>query len=432
VSGYQLQTQQQGAIASSGSVEALPDYGPNSEQEVGIQGPESATPLLDEAEGREAGTDLGDCGFVFGAENEVGAADGPADPQLVQFLSMRFAQAGFTPSTGIGNFDVSYVPADGRLTATVNLELFFEGAWTEEEQKHYVAEFRYQIESVWNASPAPIRCRKPGWEGVVATPRIFANAFIEGTGSTRPGYQVTVRRGDRSGGGLNNYRPPVRERWWGPGQLDLDEGQVEDRESGQTVTEAELARVRGLVDGHRLAANRTATGWSLDPSSARELAPLAQKMTPGFPSTPPVPIGIVGWGGTDCMDEVEQGLHDAGARNRLDPGYSGNQPGELSLRVDPTNSYRLNPPRTDFNLAAHEFGHMLGLWDEYEGAELHGVSEEQQRLVNESGAEPIAIDQDTTSVMSEGKDVLPAHYVTLWEALTKLTAGFVSPSQWEL
>jgi hypothetical protein len=91
-------------------------------------------------------------------------------------------------------------------------------------------------------------------------------------------------------------------------------------------------------------------------------------------------------------------------------------------------------PRTQHNYLIHEIGHMLGIHDEYAAAdeEGHGMDPAQERLVRESGADQHPIDTNTTSVMSHGKDVLPAHYVTLWEALGKMTVAFLRPTDWQL
>jgi hypothetical protein len=38
----------------------------------------------------------------------------------------------------------------------------------------------------------------------------------------------------------------------------------------------------------------------------------------------------------------------------------------------------------------------------------------------------------TTSQMSKGTDVLPAHFATVWEALGMCTGPFVKPEDWRL
>lgn len=42
------------------------------------------------------------------------------------------------------------------------------------------------------------------------------------------------------------------------------------------------------------------------------------------------------------------------------------------------------------------------------------------------------VNVDSTSVMANGKDVLPAHYVTLWEALAQMTSQYLAPTDWQL
>ena len=92
------------------------------------------------------------------------------------------------------------------------------------------------------------------------------------------------------------------------------------------------------------------------------------------------------------------------------------------------------PKEADYNASVHEIGHMLGLQDEYAAAdeEGHGMSKAHQQLLDASGVDQHLIDADTTSIMSSGKDVMPAHYVTLWEALGQMTSGFLQPKEWKL
>lgn len=83
-----------------------------------------------------------------------------------------------------------------------------------------------------------------------------------------------------------------------------------------------------------------------------------------------------------------------------------------------------------FSYAAHEVGYMLGNPDEYEGGESEGTAE-HEKLVEASGAGEVIRDADTSSVMSKGGDVLPAHLATAWEALGRVTAKYLAPSDWK-
>jgi hypothetical protein len=119
--------------------------------------------------------------------------------------------------------------------------------------------------------------------------------------------------------------------------------------------------------------------------------------------------------------------------------------------------------------AAHEFGHMLGLMDEYYGAKSDTVVKQMisdgllppdtrgdhltanppttnvqetkgqmasTKLFQDTGlATPDFTLQDqakSTSMMTGGYELWPQHYVTVWEALTKLTAGEIAAKYWKL
>ncbi len=71
-----------------------------------------------------------------------------------------------------------------------------------------------------------------------------------------------------------------------------------------------------------------------------------------------------------------------------------------------------------FPIAAHEFGHMLGLSDEYEQAD----AEARQHIAdaNEIGIKPPAFGKNTASLMSMGDDFLPFHYITFRKAILKM------------
>ncbi|MBI5876793.1 MAG: DUF4157 domain-containing protein [Chloroflexi bacterium] len=118
--------------------------------------------------------------------------------------------------------------------------------------------------------------------------------------------------------------------------------------------------------------------------------------------------------------------------------------------------------------AAHEIGHMIGLADEYipaasvrtvkkmisdgllppdtptdhlvgEGSG-HGGQETKQeafsKLLEETGMDSpdftLSPNAKSTSIMTAGMDVMGMHYVTIWEALTKMTATHLDKKFWEL
>jgi hypothetical protein len=45
---------------------------------------------------------------------------------------------------------------------------------------------------------------------------------------------------------------------------------------------------------------------------------------------------------------------------------------------------------------------------------------------------PTPITTVSSSIMHSGEDILPAHYITFWSALSAITAGYVDPDQWKI
>ena len=119
--------------------------------------------------------------------------------------------------------------------------------------------------------------------------------------------------------------------------------------------------------------------------------------------------------------------------------------------------------------AVHEFGHMLGLQDEYsclskkasdKMAQLLFINaSEQQQFENfnpgqaldtnisdrvaegqkkfikycaKARVEPPHFGQHTSSVMSSGSEFMPCHFVTLWAALVEMTTGAATDADWSI
>jgi len=94
-----------------------------------------------------------------------------------------------------------------------------------------------------------------------------------------------------------------------------------------------------------------------------------------------------------------------------------------------------------YNVAAHEFGHMIGLPDEYENpvATDNGKPEDNAKasvksrfleLVHKAKLTPPSFPSHTSSMMSDGMTVMGFHAVTVWNALGYMTRHFLDPGDW--
>jgi hypothetical protein len=117
--------------------------------------------------------------------------------------------------------------------------------------------------------------------------------------------------------------------------------------------------------------------------------------------------------------------------------------------------------------AVHEFGHMIGLVDEYkclskeaadkmaeldfidasesaayQGYSAKGATEAEDRsklaqaklaeYCHDAGCAPAQYGTQTISLMSSGSKLYPRHYVTLWKVLGDMSAGTALPNEWSI
>lgn len=198
---------------------------------------------------------------------------------------------------------------------------------------------------------------------------------------------------------------------------------------------------------------------SLDRTAQAQLAGVIRKFdgAPGSAASQAPDVKLTGFasavGAADYNARLSQRRVDAVANYLRTNGFTNvntrvtsSAEGEKAADVDPT--WGPFDRRVDIELdgaadqtvAIHEFGHAFGLDDEYATEDRHGnpsgitgsgnpagtqVDHDSltQKMTDASNANlPGAIAENNDNIMSFGNNVLPQHYSTFWEALTKVTA----------
>lgn len=387
---------------------------------------------------------LGNACFQQLCSEDGGPADEVKDPWLAAFLGESFSADNNVPSTGFGCFDARYSPCSGTLDITLKLGFDFKlaedaswgdwwndvGAWTEAEKAQWIDEFVSVVEATWQTSRT-IECTKPGW-CLQVTPVVHVVPVEWGDGH----YDVTVRREPLNA--REGSRPSVSEGspFFAGGSAKMTEDSTEVGLDDSGVVDTERQRVRDYND-ERIqfdiegeAARPTAQGKA-------RLSAIKSDLGSRAPGTPKLSVDLDGWGDNGhqeaCWDATSQVTEQlASGPHSFRPSYWGENPvGEVGFAVnDHQDSVDYE---SEFSFAAHEVGHMFGLTDEYEDATVDPErGARQDALIESAGVQRLERDVDTTSVMSNGGDILPGHLVTFWEVLGRMTASYLDPSEWKL
>ena len=374
------------------------------------------------------------------------------------FAGKTFSKPVHEPPIG-GRFGISYQPGAGLLTVTVRVLFDWQDfpeelaakhekrhcKWTADEQARWSSEFCARIADRWSGKHT-IRCIKDGWEEFSVAPAVVVQSVSEAPAH----YTVRVHKdlgGKRVQAGLDrqtkegdfsesNIEP---EEQVDPTEAGAKRGQVLERE--RTRLAAALAALAG-AGGNPIS---FAPGDNNVPVAARpKLWDFGRALAAALPGAPRFPVQVLG----EC-DQREPGRADL-ARSRAElvgtivNGTSAGYPVRVSSRPegearratvsigDPEEGWS-NP----YSVAEHEFGHMLGNPDEYDDP-LHPHDEAKRKawkaMVESAGVSvPMGGEEtSTSSQMSKGTDVLPAHYATIWDALGELTAAYVTREEWTL
>jgi hypothetical protein len=318
--------------------------------------------------------------------------------------------------------------------------------WTADEKARWSAEFCGRVASRWSGVHV-IRCVKDGWEEFRAAPTVKVEPVSDGTAH----YTVRVHKdlgGKRVQAGVDRV---TKEADFSESNIEPEErvNPVEGEAKRNQIVEAErerLAAALGALSGAGANPIAFAPGDNNVPVPVRgRLWDLGKALAQSFPAAPRFPLQVLGE-----SDGKEHGSPADLARSRADlvativNGTAAGYPVHVSSRADGSGrraSISLGDLQegwsNPYTVGEHEFGHMLGNPDEYDDPQ-HPHDEAKRKawsaLVESAGVSvPMkGTEASTTSQMSKGTDVLPAHYATIWEALGEITAPYVTRDQWTL
>ena len=443
-----------------------------------------------------------------------------------------FSVSDFIPSAGAGaaKFDASYNPMTDQLEITVKVAFEFKdytsvapvtdlsgeapgfgqefgrNTWSDPEKVSWKQSYIASATGSFNNNARPIVCARPGWDNVRAVPHFrivevplgSQHFVVEGTKAVLTALssgQKKLESSPVSGAGstkINGHDVP---------SVLLKEQDVYDKfrdprlhtylhalEGSTNVEPAYLLDRRRLEETlGRLGKVDFASGKPGVDDAVRNLADALKRLQIPSSLSSLHPIVVKGVSlnpgdiGPRAAQAVSQRLRAAGVRNPIETASEVGAFNGVTIAnkaVDDTikQTYITNWSRFT---AAHEFGHMIGLIDEYYGAssaetvkamisagwlppETRGdhlkvnppkSSEEKSRrevektkqektqsLLKRTGLESPDFAMDapgksmpkTTSLMTGGFDVSQVHMITAWEVLVTMTSGFLNEKFWKI
>lgn len=434
--------------------------------------------------------------------------EAPPEPKTdrERFNLATFQKKDFRPSTTIGKFDVVYRPATGIVNVISKVHFDFRDVepayyvevknkkdryWTKAAKKEWSQKWVDSIMTKWG-DIAPFKCDKPGYEDVVAKPQVQIELVDD---PSKAHYALSVSKAfEKKEGGMRAGGTSGVTREFGGGFQEQDSydkinnpkvakhlAATENKNNILPAFEGDRQRmIKALAALHPVMFK-----WDSDeiaddvPVTAAIDAILNLKKYSALSDLHPIDVKV-----SLDKDEPRVLLLDrftvlkkrflaAGITNPLSAKVGGGAGRSVGFEASPgveqvKESYLA---RWDRYTSAHEFGHMLGLLDEYcpavspeliakmynEGQlgvdeQTLGKSAQNKKgsflapqtgyanLLEKTGqsaqawTKPGAKEsgERSTSLMSGGFEVLRQHHVTIWEALTEMTKDQIEPTHWKM
>lgn len=376
------------------------------------------------------------------------------------------------PSTTLGMFDTRYLPLVGLMPVVVKIKFDFVAAdtapgfwdwvsrtlqgedlsrfyWTSAEETDYKTQLLARVSARWSARHV-IRSTKPCW-GFHAIPLVHiqevddsADAHFTYTVHKSPGPGIDYSSAAGIPGVVNNtYQSDVQES--------PDFRSTDVARSERVRLETALA----ATGASRVLFQKNSA--DVDATQRARLVAFASALKAKNPSDPAIPIGLSGWasaeGGTsrnltlslDRAMNVEAILRAEGVPQPLTSigfGETGVPEDAANRRVDLEidRTFETTYASNRYSVAEHEFGHSLGLPDEYANrtpattthANWVTYQTNYQALVTAAGMQQPIFGARTSGTMASGVDILPRYYLTFWEALGRMTTPDIQQNEWSV
>lgn len=384
------------------------------------------------------------------------------------------------PSTTQGMFDARYYPFLGLMPVQVRVSFQFVSAvgaptgwdlvwllaagedvspffWNAAQKAAFKTEFITRVTSRWNTG-ITMWSTKPCW-GFHATPLIGVS---EAGDPGQAHYRLIIHKSPgpaidyRSITHYPNLAHPERSAKANLWQSDVREApNFRSREVARDErVRLENALAASLASPVLFEKDRAA----VRPAERGRLNTLAAALKGKLPSAPAIPIFLSGFASSEgdgsrnltlSLDRalaVESILTGAGVPQPMTSiglGATGapNDPANRKVDIEFDTSFDAAYASNRYSVAEHEFGHLLGLPDEYQNNPPGSSPSDRRRETLQTAYEALATSaglalpvwgSDTSSQMSVGVDVLPRHYLTIWEALGRMTTPHITQAEWSI
>jgi outer membrane protein OmpA-like peptidoglycan-associated protein len=321
------------------------------------------------------------------------------EERKTKFRARSFSALNFRPSAGHGQFDAYYWPASSLMAAIVKMKFTFVEAintpppatlmsmwmagqdisqffWTDAQKDQFSQEYRDRVAARWSFVHT-FRSKKPCWPFTASpfiAPRVVGDA-------ADAHFDVTVRKG--AGGSSFSAENPGTPGWRGTGKIDEQDNQEKADFRSRDVARSERQRLeRAIAAATASPVLFLKDSAVIQPADLTNLRTLAAAMRAKNPSDPAIPINITGFASSegplarndklsdDRADAVADALLAAGVPQPLvivgsGPVGAANDPANRKVDIVPSTTFEGTYTGNRYAVAEHEFGHAIGLPDEY-------------------------------------------------------------------